>query len=77
MSNPYQLEVDASLGTTWYDLSALDGDAFIGYSRAMGIPENFACEKKTCNPNATGCEWPAMASCNTQDAVWMYLCSTS
>lgn len=76
VSSPYQLEVSISTsGTTWYDLSALDGNTFANYERAAGIPSDSACVKEECAAGSTSCEWPNQNSCSTQDAVYMYLCS--
>jgi len=72
LQEPYQIEWSTDLnGIIWYDLSAVDGNPFLGYRRFMQVASgNESCHSLLCLPGETACEWPAMHDCLDGDIAF-------
>ncbi|KAI1210254.1 uncharacterized protein F4807DRAFT_460083 [Annulohypoxylon truncatum] len=68
---PFQMELALQNGHSWFDLSALDGDPFIGVSRHAEIAGQCVLD---CPPGSVGCEWPVQPDCQTSEDAWLTLC---
>ncbi|KAI2636620.1 hypothetical protein GGS21DRAFT_489375 [Xylaria nigripes] len=70
---PWQVEMNVDLsGTTWLDLSAIDGSPFAAYHRRVEIPGT-ACAVN-CPAGASQCEWPYMVNCQSTGDLSIFLC---
>lgn len=74
-SNQYQLELAVKDGVSYGDLSAVNGDPFLKYQRAINYPGT-TCDEAECAAGSTSCDWPLSMNCNTEADMYMYLCGT-
>ncbi|KAI0477762.1 hypothetical protein GGR56DRAFT_674104 [Xylariaceae sp. FL0804] len=73
LPSPYILEVTVDQGVSYVDLSAIAGDAFVGYTRSAEVVGS-SCGTLDCAPGATGCEYPTLLVCASTANVRMTLC---
>lgn len=71
LAKPFQMELALQNGHSWFDLSALDGDPFIGVSRHAEIAGQCVLD---CPPGSVACEWPIQPDCQTSENAWLTLC---
>ncbi|KAI1413402.1 hypothetical protein F5Y13DRAFT_189311 [Hypoxylon sp. FL1857] len=71
LQQPFQMELAVQNGRAWLDLSALDGDPFVGYHRHAELAGQCVLD---CPGGATACEWPIQADCASQEDAWLTIC---
>ncbi|OTA55064.1 hypothetical protein K449DRAFT_400250 [Hypoxylon sp. EC38] len=71
LSQPFQMELAVQNGRSWFDLSALDGDPFVGYSRHAELAGQCVLD---CPASAKTCEWPIQVDCESQADAWLTIC---
>lgn len=74
-SDQYQLELAVDKGVSYADLSAVNGNPFLEYQRALNYPGT-TCADTECAAGSTSCDWPVSINCNTEADAYMYLCGT-
>ncbi|KAI1139179.1 hypothetical protein F5Y05DRAFT_424845 [Hypoxylon sp. FL0543] len=68
---PFQMELAVQNGRSWFDLSALDGDPFVGYRRHAELAGQCLLD---CPGGSTTCEWPVQVDCASQEDAWLTYC---
>lgn len=71
LSKPFQMELAVQYGRSWFDLSAIDGDPFLDFTRHAEVAGQCVLH---CDPGSTSCEYPVQVDCETQEDAWMTLC---
>ncbi|KAI6083469.1 hypothetical protein F4821DRAFT_262853 [Hypoxylon rubiginosum] len=69
-SQPFQMELAVQNGRSWFDLSAIDGDPFLPFTRHGDVSGQCVLH---CDPGSSSCEYPVQVDCETQEDAWLAL----
>ncbi|KAI4861205.1 hypothetical protein F4820DRAFT_452155 [Hypoxylon rubiginosum] len=70
-SQPFQMELAVQDGRSWFDLSAIDGDPFLPFTRHADVAGQCLLH---CDAGSISCEYPVQVDCATTEDAWLSLC---